>query len=701
MATDFTSDPQLPTEASSTIWRIFGDGESSATQRTTYELIAPIIRSHVSPGQQDETIREIRTWFEIHGDRWWLREEKRDQVAILILDGVCEALSSTRRISCHETAFWAVGSVKADLAERIIRSSWSSEWTDAFVSYAFDTLEKLCERDLVLDAARMRYGVPNSRASMTPVDRRDVLITLRQSEAYGWWLFPGILNIVELLIRLDGSHFYTLFDRIDHVAVQIWAANCQIFLTGSHDHKEPLQWISKGSTDALIGLAIVHLLDSVNTLDGEFQRRSVLQGEKSGLDPTASALLSHLVDRLALTEPMDCMRWLIDLLDSGMSILSSHGHGGKTPRAEHLEKLCTQLFERLVCESWSDDVLTVLGAGLGSDPLTPRTHPLAEIAWDLREVQPEVTQQIAHLILDAYEEHMSETLDDSRTLFYNLGDWRDREWISSIGVALSLSGQEVDLSAWVAETCRELPLSAWDAEEDPDGFLVAGRMAQFRFLVAFDAILPLAEIGRAVDPSVVLALAEKLWTHCHFVQQYTLRQHEGTEAAEYAARVAVELGEPSDMWILDQARASYVDPRTLWSLIDQQSSKNSRERRTKTADDDEVSAELRRVASSRFRGGETSSLVKLYYIGQLWLSLDNAEEAQHTAADILALDNLGRLERTHKVLALKLLALASSELSLAPALMSEIKSLYSQLWSSSYTPSGESCDRQQIDDHLK
>ena len=209
--------------------------------------------------------------------------------------------------------------------------------------------------------------------------------------------------------------------------------------------------------------------------------------------------------------------------------------------------------------------------------LAPRTHPLAEIAWDLREVQPERSAEVARLIVNMHEEHMEEVLANGRTLFYNLGDWHDRDWISSIGVALALSCEEVDPLAWVEEKCRELPLSVWDAEENPDTFRVADQVAQFRFLVAFDGLAPLDELGRKVDPAEVRALAEKLWVHCHFVGQHLYGQHIGTDAAEYAARVAVELGEPDDIWILDQARAAHVDPHTLWGIIDQRLSKNARE----------------------------------------------------------------------------------------------------------------------------
>ena len=701
MVTDFVPDPRLPAEATSAVWRIFGSGETSRPQPTSYELIEPIIRSRVSLAQQDEVISEIRAWFEQHGDRWWLKEEKREEAAVLILHGVGDALSSTRGISDQETAFWAVGSVSADLAARIIRSIWSPETIDSFVRYALDTLEALCERDVVLDAARMGYGVPNSRASMSPVDRRNMLSRLRRSEGYDWWLFPGIFNIVELLIRLDCAHFHTLFDRIDHLAIQIRAAHCKVHLPESRDHGEPLQWISRDSPEALVALAIVNVLNSINSLDWESRRRAGMQGEVGELDPTASVLLTRLIDQLALIEPIDCAKWLIDLLDSGMSILNSHSRRGKAPRAEHLEEMCTQLLERLIRESWSDDMLCILRDGLGSNLLAPRTHPLAEIAWGLREVQPDRSAEVARLIMNMHEEHIEEILADGRTLFYNLADWRDQDWISSIGVALALSCEEVDPSAWVEKKCRELPLSVWDAEENPDTFRVADQVAQFRFLVAFDALVPLDELGRKVDPVKVRALAEKLWVHCHFAGQHLYGQHIGTDAAEYAARVAVELGEPDVIWILDQARAAHVDPRTLWGIIDQRLFKNAREVKPGKEPEDDVFTEICHATSTRFGGGRALSLHELCYTARLWLLLKDPEESQHTAMEILSFGNLGPHERTYKILALKLLAFAAHEIGSSPAFTSEIKSIYGQLWSSNYTPVDESNDRQQVDEFLK
>ena len=282
----------------------------------------------------------------------------------------------------------------------------------------------------------------------------------------------------------------------------------------------------------------------------------------------------------------------------------------------------------------------------------------------------------------------------------DLGAWRDREWIASIGIALSLSREDFNPAKWVEEQCGRLPLSVWDAEENHEGFRVADRVAQLRFLVALHVVHPQNDLGRTVDPALVRVFAEKLWGHCSFVRQHLTHESAGGDASEYAARAAVEWGEPSDEWILNQARSKIVDPRTLWGLIDQRLSKGELEEGEYTEFDDKAFAELRRVTANRFGGGRPTSLVELYYLAQLWLVLGEADEAENTATAILAFDKLDRQERTYRVLALKLLALSASKRRLAQVPVSEIKSIYGQLWSN-HTPTDEREDRQQVDDLLK
>ena len=76
----------------------------------------------------------------------------------------------------------------------------------------------------------------------------------------------------------------------------------------------------------------------------------------------------------------------------------------------------------------------------------------------------------------------------------------DREWLEGLGTALALARRDLDLRAWVADECRDLPLSVWDAEEDPDGFALAEQVAQHWFLVALLAIPERQKFGRPLEP---------------------------------------------------------------------------------------------------------------------------------------------------------------------------------------------------------
>ena len=146
-----------------------------------------------------------------------------------------------------------------------------------------------------------------------------------------------------------------------------------------------------------------------------------------------------------------------------------------------------------------------------------------------------------------------------------------------------------------------MPLSVWDAEESYQAFSSADRVAQIWFLVALHAVAGLKQIDRAVDPVEVRALAETVWSHCYFTGQYLPDGPDASVAAEHAARSAVEFGEPSDLWLLEQARSPRVGPRALWALIDQREKKAAREGEPDAGYDEMVIDEVAHAASNRFR----------------------------------------------------------------------------------------------------
>ena len=697
MFSEIESNVSLPLESKSVVWRVIGEIESPLKERAGHDLVRRIVRERVSSPNQDDVSSQLSGWYESHGDKKWLKEDIRPPIGVLVLAGIGDALLCSNGIGDSDTAFWAVGSIEPDMASVIIRSLWSSVSIELFVSYVIKTLEKLCKSNAVIDPKRVAgFDVIDARVSMRDVQPRKMLEAFRDLNVYDLWLYPGVHNLITLLVRLNPDNFYTLVGRIDHLAIQAWAAYCVVNTPGHCEQHDPLRWITRGVPDALVALAIVHVVNKINELDSSLRGSADPQDGREAIDATASGLIVGLVDRLALVEPTASARWIMEVLSYAKFALIRDANGGKPRRIEQLEEACIQLLKHLVCRAWSEELLTELRVGLSSYPQKPPTLPLARVAWEVREVEPVRSTEIARLVVDTHELQILEALDGDGRLFYRLTEWSDDDWVAGLGIALALSCKHLDPLAWVAERCQGLPLSVWDVEDDHKGFLVADEVAKLRFLVAFRAILALRETGRLVESATVRSLAENLWAHCGFAGQHILGNSEGSDVAEYAARVAIELGEPSDVWMLEQFRRSGVDPRTLWALVDQRMIKESRVTATAVRYNEIVSAECRRVASGRFGDAVGLGLPALHYLASLWLLLGASDEAEQTAIAMMAFPPR-LLNRADRVLALKLFSFAASQRKPAAAIESEMALLYKQLWPDLYTPAWEREAREQID----
>ena len=702
MGRDTSAALPLPQELGNVIWRIIGNNESPLQQETTFRLIERTIRryaNHVPIANQDQAIATVHTWFEFHGEKGWLKGNMRETVAQQIVIGVRDAFSSEAGIRNHETAFCAIGSIEPDVALRIIGCSLSNEELDEFVGYAFKTLGNLCDKDALLNPdAHMRLDGARTKVSLNDKQGERRLETLWRLRDHDWWLHSSVANMVELLVKLKPGHFYTLIEEIDNPVIHLRAARCLIAESAPSDHQTPLQWLAKSSSYDLIALGVVHILEDINRFDSELRMNTGSEREKDDLEATASSLLSSLVEQLDKLEPIPSARWIGELLSNGTSMLTSHGRTEKPRRVEQLEESCVRQMTALVRQSWSEELLDEFRSGMCLTPLVPRTLPVAQVALDVRETDPERSAEIARLILDAFAHQVAETLDRGGTFSYDLRHWTYCDWVNGLGFALALSDEELDLIDWVSDGCRALPLSAWDAEENFKRFLTAEKVAQFRFLVTLYAIQIRKDIGYEVIPATALELAERLWAHCQFVRPY-LHHLEGSDISEYAARVSVLLGEPSDEWVLDQARNPGVGPRTLWALVEQGIADGAQGSGLRRGPLPSVVAELRRIASSRFGEVRGMNLAELRHLGELWLVLDAVDEAKKTAMAIVSLPQ-PKLDRVHRIIALKLLAFADSQGMLEADAEREIPSLYSGLWNS-YTPIEEQAERQQIDNMLK
>ena len=689
-----TSIPSLSDEVRCVIWRIFGAGVSPLKRRSTIELIEPVIRKRVRRNEQDRAIAEIQAWFERIGNEWRLRPDMVEPVAMTIIDGI--------GLDRSETAVFAVGSIDGDFASSTIGSNWAANEIDSFIAATLNTLERLCNVDQVLDPTRdpdlVSFDAGNAKIPKEALERRGTLETFRNLSIYGHRLiFAGLHTAVENLIRLvfelRRELLRSAIKRLDHPVIQARVADYMIRSSNPPHYREPLRWITKDSCDAEVALAILHTLNAV-----EVAETPGLGTDLNGSDAEVVGLLTGLVDRLADLPRLSRARWIGELLANAPYMLRWGGDHERPHPLKQLENECTEVLALLVRESWSEALLAELNAGLSRTPRTTWPRHLAEVAWALREVAPSRAAEIARATLDEDKRCVAIEME-SNTLFVHWADWHTREWISGLGAALALSVEKLDLPMWVSAKCRALPLSVWDAEENVQAFGTADRAVQHWFLVAFHAVESLDELGRKIDPGVVRTLAETFWAHCRFSGQFGVSEAEASVVSEHAARFAIEYGEASDTWILDQVRNPGADPRALWALIHQRMKRDALQARVDPLYDEMINTEIIRGASDRFGDGTQFGLEALQYWGQLWLLFEAVDEAEQTAMAVLTFPSRLR-ERGCEVLVLNLLALAACKRKLAAATESVLVSTYHHLWSS-YTPGEERDERRRIDEQLE
>ena len=265
----------FPAEARGAIWRIFGNGESPLSQAPTYDLIEPIARKRVPTPDQDQAISEICSWFESQGNEPRLKEDMRKPVGALILNSIKDALSSSNGVGNGETAFWAVGSIEADFATQVIRSTWSSGEIDLFVSCMLKALGALCKRDAILDASRIwGFDVDNAKVAMKDVPRQRMLETFRDQDDNFWYMYSGVSNVVKLLVKLSPDKFHELVARAESSGT---SGICGA-IARSDAIRNLRRIMSRCDASVTIRampwlqLAILHTLNNVNSIDSELLR---------------------------------------------------------------------------------------------------------------------------------------------------------------------------------------------------------------------------------------------------------------------------------------------------------------------------------------------------------------------------------------------------------------------------------------------
>ncbi len=691
-----SSDPptiQLPLKARQAIWRIFGSGLAPLKQSTCCDLVEPIIQKQL--GQTDEAVRaiaEIRNWFDPDGGPTQLRPDINELVAEMIIDGIREALSATTGIENHDTAFWAMGSIRSDLSAPIMRASWSPEQIDRFATYALDTLESLHEKGNIIDPRHiLGLDIRGATAHSKETGHGDPLRTFHVGPANAYeayrLMYPGIASIVDLLLELKPGMLPELVDKIQNHLLQSFAASCLAGIRATSDYRQPLNWIADTSSTALIALAILHTLEIVHAR--EIASRGLPNSDApETVDLVAvSDPIADLVSSLATLGPARSTWWAFELLN-----YTSFGPEQKRPTTEQVEQQCTQLLNDCVLNHWSDEVMNELEDGLRRAMFEPRGKPLADIAWGLRDEEPEKASRISGIILGEHERRMTMALEDSLRFPYLAGRWNYNDWLTGLGVAVVIHHNDLDPLDWAMEKCKALPLSAWDADESGRVFRGADRVARTQMTVGLYAVQLLTDAGRVLDRSKLLTFAEKVWDHDDFVRQYGDLLVEDSVTTEFAARVAVAFGEPDQAWVLQQAKSPAIDPQTLWTLLDQMKLQD------KAVCHDNTSEEIRKIASDRYINSVQANPRSAPHLANLWILLDAPPEAAKTA-QVLLTYHPSHADRAQAIPTLKMLAFAESRGRLANELVETSRLLYDQLWGK-HTPRDEIHAQQEIDAFL-
>ena len=691
-----TSTIQLPAAAQQAIWRIFGNGLDPSKQRTCHELVELTIQKQLGKtGEADRAIAEIRSWFDPDGGPYQLRPDMSEPVAEIIIAGTREALSATTGIENHDTAFWAMGSIRSDLSAPIMRASWSPEQIGRFAAYALDILESLHKKGKIIDPKHIvGPDIRGATAHPQEIGHDDPLRNFQvgPDTAYQAYrlMYPGIPPVVDLILELKPEMLPEMVGKIQNRLLQSFAGSRLAGIRATSDYRQPLNWIADTSSTALIALAILHTLKIVHEREIASMTLSASGAAETVGLVAVSDPIADLVSSLSALGPARSTWWASELLNH-----TPLGHNQyRKLTAEQVEQRCTQLLQDNVLHHWCDEVMNELEDGLRRARFSPRGKPLADIAWGMRDAQPEKASLISGIILDEHERRMAMALQDNARFPY-LASGRDhQDWLTALGRAVVIHHNDLDPLDWAMERCKALPLSAWDADEDGGVFRAADRVARTQMTVGLYAVQLLTEAGRVLDCTKLLTFAERVWANADFVRRCRDLPVEDSATADLAARVAAVFGEPDQAWVLQQANGPAMDPQPLWALLDQM------KRQGNAAVHDSTHAEIRKIASARYISNAAAvNPQSALHLANLWVLLDAPQEAVKTA-QVLLTCHPSYAERAHAIPALKMLAFAASRGELADDLAETSRSLYDNLWGK-YTPEDEIQAQQEIDAFLE
>ena len=652
-------------------WRIVGAMESPLIAPKLAHLINNVVEKYVPHNEQKRTVETINGWYERRDGRPALAAHAKDKVDELILRGAAQELLRAKLVPQHDTLFWAIGAVDTETAAETIQASWCLEQIDALLEHAISTLQVLCEDSNVIDPSdALGFKVDGGKAYVNPEYKQERIRTLHRTDWHRPDMYQGVARVIQLLMTIRPDQFPILVEKADHPTVQRWA----LFVVSRYlttDRLQALDWLKGKPSEPLIAIAIVHALEDIQELGWEAEHQGRDQQTREEAYGTASQLLSGLVNQLAQYEPAESVRWIAELYEHRAFLLGPNRVAGIYDLGEELEEHCIDRLVDLVRGNWSNDLREALKSNASWGAVTQQTLPLGTVASKVSGDFPERAAEIASIVLEKHAAHIDDIMANNNRAYYTLTEGRTIKWMGGLGAALTISLPESQTPLdWAITQCKQLPLSAWDADDFPENFRLAGDVAEIQLTVAIYAVLERYEAGYDVEPEMVRNLAGKAWEHCHFLRQQETYGLEEPELDELAARVAVALGSPSEEWLIIQATSPEVGPRGLWAMVDAFIKKNGYPL---------LANELASSLTARHRNTKGAKISTLRYLAMIWLLLEAADAALEST-EILMEYHQKAMQRNDYVVVMKLLVLAARHKGPNSKIKRDIRSLYEYLW---------------------
>ena len=333
------------------------------------------------------------------------------------------------------------------------------------------------------------------------------------------------------------------------------------------------------------------------------------------------------------------------------------------------------------------DLLVALKSDARWARVNQENLPLGTVACKVYEDYPDRATEIARIVLEKHTKHIRDIIASSNRAYYTLTEERAIKWIRGLGdaLAIALPDSETPLD-WAITQCNHLPLSVWDADDQPEDFRLAGDVAQIQLTVAIYAVIARHESRQDVESGLVRKLAERAWEHCDFLGQQEVHRLEEPELDELAARFAIALGSPSEEWLIVQAQNPQVGPRGLWAMVDAYIEKDGYPN---------LAYELMSSIAARYRNIKSAEISTLRYLAKIWQALEASEVALDTAEAMMKFHQRA-MDRTDYVAVMNLFVLAARKRGATSRTRRDIRSLYEYLWHN-YTLDEEVEIRQGVD----